>query len=137
MAARYFTVDEANALLPQLRAILDTLQAKRRELQTRQQALELIRRQATENGHQLGGDEFLRLKKESEFILEELNAEVKKIEALGCQLKDLDLGLVDFPALRDGREVLLCWKSDEAEVAFWHGLTEGFAGRKPIRGDCS
>jgi hypothetical protein len=135
MAARYFTVNEANALLPQLRNILEMLQVKRRELQERQQALELIRRQAGENGHHLAGEEFLRLKKEAEFILEEFNAEVKKIEALGCQLKDLDLGLIDFPTLRDGREVLLCWKSDEAEVAYWHGLAEGFTGRKPLRGD--
>lgn len=135
MATRYFTVDEANALLPQLRSILETLQVKRRELQGRQQAMELIRRQATENGHYLAGEEFLRLKKEAEFILEEFNAEVKNIETLGCQLKDLDLGLIDFPALREGREVLLCWKSDETEIAYWHGLTEGFAGRKPIRGD--
>lgn len=133
MARRYYTVEEANALLPELRVILEHFQARRRELEERQQALEAIRQQAGENGYRLGGEAFLRLKREAESILEECNAAIKKIEALGCLLKDLRLGLVDFPSLREGREVLLCWKPDEAEVAYWHGFTEGFASRKPIR----
>ncbi|MFQ5882251.1 MAG: DUF2203 domain-containing protein [Candidatus Methylomirabilales bacterium] len=133
MAKRYFTVKEANALLPELRVILELLQARRRELEEQQRALETIRRQAAGNGYRLAGQEFLRLKREAEFILEECNTAVKKIEALGCLLKDVRLGLIDFPSLREGREIFLCWKPDEAEVAYWHGLTEGFAGRKPIR----
>jgi len=132
MAKQYFTVEEANALLPALRIILKSLNAHRQELEERQQTLEAIRQQAAGNGYRLGGDEFLRLKREAEFILEEYNSAIKKIEALGCLLKDLHIGLIDFPSLRDGREVLLCWKPDEAEVTHWHGLTEGFAGRKPI-----
>ena len=133
MARRYFTVEEANALLPELRVILEHLQAKRRELEERQQALETIRQQAAENGYRLGGEGFLRIKREAESILEECNVAVTQIETLGCLLKDLHLGLVDFPFLHEGREVLLCWKPDEAEVAYWHGLTEGFPSRKPIR----
>ncbi|MFQ5847778.1 MAG: DUF2203 domain-containing protein [Candidatus Methylomirabilales bacterium] len=133
MARRYFTIEEANTLLPELRVILEQLQARRRELEDRQQALEAIRHQAGENGYRLGGDEFLHLKREAEFILEECNTAITKIEALGCLLKDLHLGLIDFPSLREGQEVFLCWKPDEAEVAHWHSLTEGFAGRKPIR----
>ena len=57
---------------------------------------------------------------------------VQELEKLGVQVKDLDRGLVDFPALRDGEEVLLCWQVGEDKVAFWHGLEEGFAGRKPL-----
>lgn len=133
MAKRYFTVEEANALLPELRVILKDLLAQRQDLEERQQNLEAIRQQAGENGYRLGGDEFLRLKREAEFILETCNDAIKKIEALGCLLKDLQIGLIDFPSLRDGQEVLLCWKPDEVEVTHWHGLTEGFAGRKPIR----
>ena len=133
MARRYFTVEEANALLPELRVILEHLQARRRELEERQQALETIRQQAGENGYRLGGEGFLRIKREAESILEQCNAAVTQIETLGCLLKDFHLGLVDFPFLHEGREVLLCWKPDEAEVAYWHGLSEGFAGRKPIR----
>jgi hypothetical protein len=135
MARRYFTVEEANALLPELRVILEHLQTRRRALEERQQGLEAIRQQAGENGYRLGGDPFLRLKREAEFILEECNSAIKKIEALGCLLKDLQLGLIDFPSLRGDQEVLLCWKPDEVEVAYWHDLTEGFAGRKPIRSD--
>lgn len=132
MATPYFTVEEANALLPQLRVILQDLQARRRELDERQQLLETIRQQAGQNGYRLGGDAFLRVKQEAEFILEECSTAIKQIEALGCLLKDLHMGLIDFPSLREGREVYLCWKPDEAEVGYWHGLTEGFAGRKPI-----
>jgi hypothetical protein len=133
MAKRYFTVEEANALLPDLRVILEDLQARRQELEERQQTLEAIRQQAGGNGYRLGGDEFSRLKQEAEFILEECNNAITKIETLGCLLKDLHLCLIDFPSLRDGREVFLCWKPDEAEVTHWHGPTEGFEGRKPIR----
>lgn len=57
---------------------------------------------------------------------------VERLEELGVVLKDLDLGLLDFPALRDGEDVLLCWRAGEASVEYWHGLDEGFAGRKPI-----
>jgi hypothetical protein len=57
---------------------------------------------------------------------------VNRIHGLGAIVKDLDEGLVDFPALHAGDEVLLCWKVGEDSVAFWHGLEEGFAGRKPL-----
>jgi hypothetical protein len=57
---------------------------------------------------------------------------VERLEALGVLVKDLDRGLVDFPAVHDGEEVLLCWQAGEDEVAFWHGTDEGFAGRKPL-----
>jgi hypothetical protein len=57
---------------------------------------------------------------------------VERLQALGVQVKDLDRGLVDFPALRDGEEVLLCWQVGEEVVAYWHGVDEGFAGRKPL-----
>lgn len=137
MATRHFTVEEANALLPELRVILEHFGARRQELEERQQALEVIRQQAGGNGHRLAGEEFQRLKREAEFVLEECNTAIKKIEALGCLLKDLHLGLIDFPSMRDGQEVFLCWKPDEAEVGYWHGLTEGFAGRKPIESHSS
>lgn len=62
--------------------------------------------------------------------MESLEKEIQKLEELGCVLKDMNIGLVDFPAVRLGTRVWLCWKLDEASVAFWHGLHEGFAGRK-------
>ena len=57
---------------------------------------------------------------------------VNEIHGLGAEVKDADEGLIDFPALREGDEVLLCWKVGEPEIAFWHGLEEGFAGRRPV-----
>jgi hypothetical protein len=133
MATRHFTVEDANALLPELRVILEHFEARRRELEERQQALEAIRQQAGENGHRLAGEDFQRLKREAESILEECTTAIQRIEALGCILKDLQPCLIDFPSMRDGQEVFLCWKPDEAEVGYWHGVTEGFAGRKSIR----
>lgn len=64
--------------------------------------------------------------------MEELEKEIQKLEDLGCVLKDMNTGLVDFPAVRLGTRVWLCWKLDEERVTFWHGLHEGFAGRKPV-----
>jgi len=71
---------------------------------------------------------------QSEFtgLAEAVVACVERLEELGVQVKDLDLGLVDFPAVRDGADVLLCWHVGEDAVTDWHGLEEGFAGRKPI-----
>jgi hypothetical protein len=134
MPRRYFTLDQANALLPTLRPILQKIAEKHRELRDKREALAVFRQQAAGNGHHLASPDFLSLRKEAEFIGEELQAEIQKVQALGCVLKDLDLLLVDFPALRAGREVLLCWKADEDQVAFWHGIEEGFAGRKPLEG---
>lgn len=133
MAPRYFTVEEANSLLPELRVILKHLEARCGQLEEHQQSLEAIRQQAGGNGHRLAGEKFQRLRREADLILEECNTAIKKIETLGCVLKDFNLGLIDFPSMRDGQEVFLCWKPDESEVGYWHGLTEGFAGRKPIR----
>jgi hypothetical protein len=59
-------------------------------------------------------------------------AAVERVNELGAQIKDLEIGLIDFPALYQGREVLLCWKLGEDRIAFWHGVDEGFRGRKPI-----
>jgi len=134
MPRKYFTLAEANALLPTLRPILERIAEKRRDLQEKQQALATFRHQAAGNGHHLASPEFLALRKQTSFIGEELQAELQKLHDLGCLLKDLDPVLVDFPARRAGQEILLCWKADEDRVAFWHGTDEGFAGRKPLEG---
>jgi len=64
--------------------------------------------------------------------MDRLQREIQKLEDLGCVLKDLNVGLVDFPAVRLGIRVWLCWKSGEKKVGFWHGLHEGFSNRKPV-----
>jgi len=64
--------------------------------------------------------------------MEKLEKEIQKLEELGCVLKDMNMGLIDFPAVRLGTRVWLCWKLGEEDVAFWHGLHEGYAARKPV-----
>jgi hypothetical protein len=67
--------------------------------------------------------------------MDRLQHDIHKLEDLGCVLMDLNMGLVDFPAVRLGVRVWLCWKSGESKVGFWHGIQEGFANRKPVNED--
>jgi hypothetical protein len=82
----------------------------------------------------LSTDDLLRRRPAARALAEELDAVVREIEASGAHLKDIRLGLVDFPAERDGEVVYLCWQFGEPEVAFWHRLEEGFGGRRPLPG---
>jgi len=130
--ARYFTLDEANEALSEVRPLTEELVGHRRalvELQERQAAL--VTRIAGNGGnvepHEL------------EEVQEQLDGEVAgiarcvaRIHEVGALVKDLDDGLVDFPARLGGEEVLLCWRLGEDEIGFWHGLDEGFSGRKPL-----
>lgn len=135
MAQKFFTVEEANRLLPKLEALVATLRRKQQELLATQQALEELRARISENGHTLDRQEVGRLRQELEKLAKGVRQGITEIEAWGCLVKDLEVGLVDFPSFREGRQVYLCWRLGEEEVAFWHGLDEGFVGRKPIKGD--
>jgi hypothetical protein len=129
---RLFTPDEANAALEQLRPIAERMVAHRRahaEAQLRQ--AELVTNIAGNGGDITPGE----VREAAENVAREADqiAEcVRLLDDAGVQVKDLDEGLLDFPAQKDGEDVLLCWKVGEPEVAFWHGLEEGFAGRKPL-----
>jgi hypothetical protein len=133
MAPRYFTPDEANELLPKVRAGAETLVEHRRALvEATAKRAELATRIAG-NGGDFDPQEPRELEEELEREAEAVARAVSSLEELGVQVKDLDRGLVDFPALRaNGEEVLLCWQVGENEVAFWHGLEEGFPGRKHL-----
>jgi hypothetical protein len=133
MPPRYFTPDEANELLPQVRVAAETLVEHRRALvEARAKRAELATRIAG-NGGDFDPQEPRELEGELEREAEAVARAVSLLEELGVQVKDLDRGLVDFPALRsNGEEVLLCWQVGEDEIGFWHGLEEGFAGRKPL-----
>ncbi len=135
MPPHLFTVEEATRLLPQLEEILPHLRALRQEIVTKQRILEEMRSHVRGNGGSPTGSDFSRLKKELEALLNTLRTGVRKIEEMGCVLKDLEVGLVDFPTLREGVEVFLCWRVGEEEIGYWHSVNEGFAGRKPLRGD--
>ena len=132
MAERHFTPDEANALLDEVRPVAEALVAHRRAMAvTATRQARLVQRIAG-NGGDVDPQEPRAL--EEEVKREDAAAVrcVKELQALGVLVKDLDRGLVDFPALRGDEEVLLCWQVGEDEIAYWHGVEEGYAGRKPL-----
>ena len=124
---KVFTVEEANALLPTVRGILSKIQgAHRRLFSYREEA-----KKAADGAEQGGGGlaDGVRYAE----ILIDLTTQIRELEVLGVQLKDFDRGLVDFPSLRDGRVVLLCWQIGEGnELEWWHDVDAGFAGRTPL-----
>jgi hypothetical protein len=122
---RLFTVEEANALLPMLREILDDIALHRDALREKAPHMEPILKAAMANGGGRVG---------SEYGVEAyyLYLAVERIGQLGVVLKDLDMGLLDFPHEREGRVVFLCWHPPEERVAYWHDLDAGYAGRQPL-----
>jgi len=124
---KLFTVNEANALLPNVRMIVGKIQRAHRKLSPfRDEA-----KKAAEGAEQGGGGMANGVAYAA--VLTELTTQVAELEALGVQLKDFERGLVDFPSLRDGRVVLLCWQLGEGdELEWWHDVDAGFAGRTPL-----
>ncbi len=122
---KIFTVEEANALLPTVRNILARIQdAHKRIFSSRHDAKKAAAEQG--GGGLLEGLQYAKL-------LMDLTFQTGELEELGVQLKDLNRGLVDFPSLRDGRVVLLCWQIGEGdELEWWHDVEAGFAGRTPL-----
>ncbi|HKR59258.1 MAG TPA: DUF2203 domain-containing protein [Pyrinomonadaceae bacterium] len=124
---KLFTVAEANALLPTVQGILKRIQHARKRLSSYQNQAKA----AAEKAEQ-GGGGFSDGQRYANTLIE-LTAQTNELEVLGVQLKDFDRGLVDFPSLREGRVVLLCWQIGEGdEVEWWHNVDDGFAGRTPI-----
>ena len=134
MAPRYFTLEEANAALVELRPIAEEMVAKRRELVEAQGRRAALGAQVVTNGGDLTPSDFAEADDELESAASELARCVERIQSAGVLVKDLDQGLLDFPALREGEEILLCWRVGEDQIEFWHGIEEGFAGRKPVEG---
>jgi hypothetical protein len=132
MPKRHFTPEEANAALEQVRPLAESLVAHRRaQLSAAARRARLSSRIAG-NGGDFDPQEPRELEQELEREAEAVTRAVEQLDALGVLVKDLDRGLVDFPALRGDEEVLLCWQVGEDEITFWHGAEEGFAGRKPL-----
>lgn len=127
------TVSEANALLPTVRPLLQQLQGLQRSIvQTNQRLDELVAKLATGNGYPIQAikQHVQELTKHQLQLLEAFQSALQQLEVLGCMLKDLDIGLVDFYSLRDGQLIFLCWKLEEERVRFWHTLEDGYAGRQ-------
>ena len=132
MTARYFTPEEANALLADVRPVAERLVAHRREMAVMASRRARYVQRIAGNGGDFDPQEQRTLEEEFEREGAAVAACVAQLEELGVVVKDLDRGLVDFPALRNGEEVLLCWELGEDQIAFWHRVDEGFAGRKPL-----
>lgn len=124
---KLFTVDEANALLPSVRKIVARIQRSHKAVSRYRDE---VRKAAEAAEHGGGGiDQGVHYAA----VLSEFTLALTDLEALGVQLKDFERGLVDFPSLRDGRMVLLCWQMGEGdELEWWHDVDAGFAGRTPL-----
>ena len=121
---RHFTLEEANAMLPRLKPLLRQLRDAKNDL-TDSDAHEVLAEAAPANG---GGEPG----RQVGVAFLEVQRLLVALEESGIVLKDIDRGLVDFPALIEGREVYLCWELGEDEVAFWHEISAGYRGRQPL-----
>jgi len=133
MSDRTFTLDEAQSLLPVLESLLRTAMAAKKlieQVESEQQAL--AHRVFLNGGTYLDVVPLARRKAERMKAEQRAKDALAEIDSIGVQVKDLDMGLLDFPCVVDGRIVLLCWKLGEKSITHWHGTEEGFAGRKPI-----
>ena len=131
---RLFTQEEANAALPEVRPLVERLVEERRELVALGEELEAMQALIGGNGGSLAPTRVGELQEAVARAAAGLAGLVDELQELGVQVKDLDRGLVDFPARHPGSgdDVLLCWELGEPEVAHWHDLESGFAGRKPL-----
>lgn len=133
MAERYFSVADVEALIPELTRLMKQVMSSNTEAGEARERLQAEQRRIDLAG---GGILDRRAWRADQDRIERLTAEIQRglgeIAELGGAPKDLGLGLVDFLHLRNGREVNLCWKYGEREIRHWHGLDEGYAGRKPL-----
>jgi hypothetical protein len=132
VAERYFTPAEANEALATVRPLAEKLVGHRRALREAQERRAELTRRIAGNGGALDARRVATLAARVNREAEAVARSVSRIQELGVLVKDLDRGLIDFPALRGDEEVLLCWEVGEEKVAYWHGLEEGFAGRRPL-----
>jgi hypothetical protein len=124
---QFFTLQQANETLKIIRPLMEDVQAIRRKiLDSQPGAWPAIEKSAGN-----GGNKALSAMVQD---FERLDALIHRILDTGAQVKDINIGLLDFSALRNGREVYLCWKYGEDDIAFWHEVDAGFAGRQPIEG---
>ena len=131
--SRYFNLLEAEALLPQVERLLQDLRDYKTSYESSERELNQIgQRVALIGGMVPPRERILELRGRKDASARGLKHAVEAFERLGCLLKDLETGLIDFPTLYRDREVYLCWKSGESGITFWHRVEDGFAGRRPI-----
>lgn len=128
---KYFTVEEANALLPLLKDEVASLQTLKINFERQYEELSHLKERQS-----VPVKEQDKLYFEKEFELEFMQIEaqtiVNSIAMKGVELKSVEIGLIDFPSVKDGEEILLCWKMGEESITHYHGLHDGYTGRKPL-----
>ncbi len=133
MAERTFTLDEAQALLPVLESLLKTAMGGKSAAERIEQEFKAVSSRVFLNGGTLlDVAQLAARKREKERLVQKIKDALAEIESTGAQVKDLEMGLLDFPCEVGGRTILLCWKLGEKSIAHWHGTDEGYRYRKPI-----
>ena len=137
---RFYDLDEANAAIPEVRTILETLRDQRAELirlrdevlahDADDEARSESRSDAPTEAKIDNDVRVLRLRMQG--VIDQMQAGVARIDELGVTLREIETGLVDFPALVNGRQVWLCWRLGEGDVEWWHELSDGIGGRRPL-----
>ena len=132
---KYFTPAEANAMLPLLRSILRDVTELARDLQERDERLRPVRGHQKAVMDEAHREELQQIEQEVEHGRERMKTLIEELQQLGVELKDPHTGLIDFRSRLNGREVYLCWRLGEGEVAHWHELDAGVAGRQKLMMD--
>ena len=130
---RFFTLEQAEKVLPDVDSAIRRVISLKAEYETMQSEWQSFsERLAATGGMRVDRAHVVEQRNGREQTALALKQAVDKVHEFGCLVKDLDIGLIDFPTLFQGEEVYLCWKLGERGIQFWHGVTEGFRGRKPI-----
>jgi hypothetical protein len=129
---RHFTPDEANAALAEVRPLVERMVEERRAHQAALERQEELEGRIRGNGGGIPPAVIAETAAEVERLARDLAHTIDEIGRHGAQVKDLDEGLIDFPALRRGQTVLLCWQLGEDEIRYWHTIDDGFAGRQEL-----
>jgi hypothetical protein len=136
MMQRFFTLQQAEQLLPSVASAIGEAISLKAEYQRLESEWERFsQRMAVSGGMRVDRGQVIEQKHRREEAAAALKQAIDHVHQFGCLVKDLDIGLIDFPTLFQGEEVYLCWKLGEAGIQYWHGVHEGFRGRKPIDAD--
>ena len=130
--SRYYSIDDANALVPDLEVVVGRLRTQRDELITLRDAYRGHAQPEDDLDSPTDDPELRRLRLRMRGIVDQMQADVAWLDDRSITLRDIPSGLLDFPALVSGRQVWLCWRLGEDDVAFWHAHDEGFSGRRPL-----
>ena len=134
--AKFFTLQEAEDWIPRIeRWLREAIEARKDATEAEEVLQEVSQRIQMSGGMEIQPAKIAGHRARKDVSVRRFTEAIESIHSSGCVVKDLDTGLIDFPAKRGSDEVYLCWKLGEARIEFWHGMEEGFAGRKRIAGE--